>query len=112
MIPDGQRIDALVSGVPLRSLPFKDSEAIVAHWRRLLLSCTTLVQFTYALRGPLRHLSGRFLEHSREIAWLNFPSARVVSMRVVCQYAMSSKHPLYDGTIPSAEQSSACRNIA
>lgn len=83
MIPDGQRIDALVSGVPLRSLPFKESEAIVVHWRRLLLAGTTLVQFTYALRGPLRHLSGRFVEHSSEIAWLNFPPARVVSMRVV-----------------------------
>jgi phosphatidylethanolamine/phosphatidyl-N-methylethanolamine N-methyltransferase len=83
MIPDGQSIDALVSGVPLRSLPFEDSEAIVAHWSRLLLPGTTLVQFTYALRGPLRHLSGRFAEHSSEIAWLNFPPARIVSMRAV-----------------------------
>lgn len=83
MIPDGQSIDALVSGVPLRSLPFKDSEAIAAHWHGLLLSGTTVVQFTYALRGPLRHLSARFAQHSSEIAWLNFPPARVVSMRAV-----------------------------
>jgi phosphatidylethanolamine/phosphatidyl-N-methylethanolamine N-methyltransferase len=83
MLPDGASIDALVSGVPLRSLPFEQSELIVAHWRHVLPPGSVLIQFTYALYGPLRHLSEGFVHSTSEIAWLNFPPARVVSLKVV-----------------------------
>jgi len=78
MIPDGAKIDALVSSVPLRSLPFMESEAIVAHWQETMPTGTLLVQFTYALTGPLRHLSARLKPGHTSIAWRNFPPARVV----------------------------------
>ena len=78
MIPEGATVDALVSSVPLRSLPFLESEAIVTHWQAILPKGTVLVQFTYALRGPLRHLSARFPRRHTTIAWRNFPPARVV----------------------------------
>jgi len=82
LIPAGTRIDALVSSIPLRSLPFEESEAIVEHWCKLAPRGTRLVQFTYALRGPLRHLSSRFVAYDTAIAWLNFPPARVVSFEM------------------------------
>lgn len=82
LIPAGTPIDAVISSIPLRSLPFEKSEAIVNHWRNLAPRGTRLVQFTYALRGPLRHLSSRFNVHDTEIAWFNFPPARVVSFEM------------------------------
>jgi len=82
LVPYGTAIDTLVSSIPLRSLPFEQSEAIVAHWRNLVPRGTPLIQFTYALRGPLRHLSSRFPVRDTTIAWLNFPPARVVSFEL------------------------------
>ena len=67
---------------PCDRYPFEQSQAIVAHWRNLLAPGTILVQFTYALYGPLRHLTDGFLQRASDIAWRNFPPARVVSLEV------------------------------
>ena len=78
-LPSRTEIDAMVSSIPLRSLPYEQSEAIVRHWCALLPRGTPLIQYTYALRGPLRHLSSRFETRTTRFAWLNFPPARVVT---------------------------------
>ncbi|PLZ03555.1 methyltransferase [Burkholderia sp. WAC0059] len=81
-LPPGALIDAVVSGVPLRSLPYAESRAIVQHWRAVLPNGALIVQFTYALYGPLRHLTDGFTQLASEIIWLNFPAARVVALQL------------------------------
>ncbi|WP_083657825.1 class I SAM-dependent methyltransferase [Herbaspirillum camelliae] len=81
-IPASIKIDAIVSSIPLRSLPFEDAETIVSQWCKLAPHGAWLVQFTYALWGPLRHLSSRFAFQDSAIAWLNFPPARVVLFKI------------------------------
>lgn len=86
-LPADTPIDAVVSGVPLRSLPYAESRAIVEHWRAVLPVGTLIVQFTYALSGPLRHLTNGFIQLASEIIWLNFPAARVVALELSCATA-------------------------
>ncbi|WP_181448360.1 hypothetical protein [Paraburkholderia phytofirmans] len=83
-MPADTPIDGVVSGVPLRSLPYAESRAIVEHWRAVLPVATLIVQFTYALSGPLRHLTNGFIQLASEIAWLNFLAARVVALELLC----------------------------
>lgn len=79
LLPPDTQVAALVSSIPLRSLSFENSEKIVQHWREIVAPGTPLIQFTYALVGPLRHLSSRFALRDTAIAWVNFPPARVVT---------------------------------
>ncbi|WP_250516991.1 methyltransferase domain-containing protein [Caballeronia sp. INDeC2] len=74
------RVDAVVSSVPLRSLPYAESRSMVAHWCSVLPAGTLLIQFTYALYGPPRHLSDEFVELSSEVTWLNLPPARILTL--------------------------------
>ncbi|MFC0400151.1 class I SAM-dependent methyltransferase [Paraburkholderia rhizosphaerae] len=75
------RIDAIVSSVPLRSLPYAESESIVEHWRAVLPVETLIIQYTYALYGPPRHLTNGFVQLSSEITWRNLPPARILTLR-------------------------------
>ncbi|MFL9959295.1 methyltransferase domain-containing protein [Paraburkholderia nemoris] len=86
-LPTDTPIDAVVSGVPLRSLPYAESRAIVEHWRAVLPAGTLILQFTYALSGPLRHLTNGFIVLASEIIWLNFPAARLVALELSCAAA-------------------------
>ncbi|CAB3744475.1 hypothetical protein LMG24238_07279 [Paraburkholderia sediminicola] len=86
-LPADTPVDAVVSGVPLRSLPYAESHAIVEHWRAVLPVGTLIVQFTYALSGPLRHLTNGFIQLTSEIIWFNFPAARVVALELSCATA-------------------------
>jgi phospholipid N-methyltransferase len=79
-LTDPGRIDAVVSSVPLRSLPYAESRSMVAHWCSILPTGTLLIQFTYALYGPPRHLSHEFVELSSEVTWLNLPPARILTL--------------------------------
>ncbi|WP_087048535.1 class I SAM-dependent methyltransferase [Caballeronia ptereochthonis] len=75
------RVDAIVSSVPLRSLPYAESRSIVEHWRTVLPTGTLIVQFTYALYGPPRHLSDDFVQLSSEVTWRNLPPARILTLK-------------------------------
>lgn len=79
-LPKGAAVDAIVSSLPLRSLPPADVNSITAQWRRLLPHAGILVQFTYDLRGltPSAYLG--FEELERELIWRNIPPARVVTL--------------------------------
>lgn len=80
LLPTDPSIDAIVSSMPLRSLPRQDAEAVVGQWRDVLTPGALVVQFTYALRGSLRHLTRGFIPRASRIAWANFPPARVVAL--------------------------------
>jgi phosphatidylethanolamine/phosphatidyl-N-methylethanolamine N-methyltransferase len=75
------QIDAIVSSVPLRSLPYAESQSIVEHWRAVLPVGTLIIQYTYALYGPPRHLVDDFVQLSSEVTWLNLPPARILTLR-------------------------------
>jgi phosphatidylethanolamine/phosphatidyl-N-methylethanolamine N-methyltransferase len=80
LLPRGAAIAAIVSSLPLRSLPARDAAAIVAQWGALVGEGTVVVQFTYDLRGT-EHLSmPGFLQRASDIVWANFPPARVLAL--------------------------------
>ncbi len=80
LLPTGQPIDAIVSSLPLRSLPARDAAAIVAQWARLLPAGATVVQFTYALGAKVRNPLPGFFERTSDIVWANLPPARVLAL--------------------------------
>jgi phospholipid N-methyltransferase len=49
LLPRGSHIDAIVSSLPLRSLPAREAEAIVAQWSALVADGSLVVQYTYDL---------------------------------------------------------------
>jgi phosphatidylethanolamine/phosphatidyl-N-methylethanolamine N-methyltransferase len=75
------RVDAIVSSVPLRSLPYAESRSIVERWRAVLPIGTLIIQYTYALYGAPRHLVDDFVQLSSEVTWLNLPPARILTLR-------------------------------
>jgi phosphatidylethanolamine/phosphatidyl-N-methylethanolamine N-methyltransferase len=80
LLPRGSRIDAIVSSLPLRSLPAREASAIVAQWGALVREGGIVIQFTYALRDT-GHLSlPGFLQCANDIVWTNFPPARVLAL--------------------------------
>jgi phosphatidylethanolamine/phosphatidyl-N-methylethanolamine N-methyltransferase len=77
LLPRGSRIDAIVSSLPLRSLPAEEAAAIVAQWAALAVDGSIVVQFTYDLRRNDRLLLPGFVRRASDIVWANFPPARV-----------------------------------
>ncbi len=70
-------ISAIVSGLPLRSLPKSTVDMIGSQLETLLLEGALYIQFTYSLyRQPLSPTSRLHCMH-KEYIWRNFPPARV-----------------------------------
>lgn len=78
LLPRGSRIDAIVSSLPLRSLPARRATAIVAQWGTLVGNGGIVVQFTYDLRGTEQLSLPGFLHRACDIVWTNLPPARVL----------------------------------
>lgn len=78
LLPEDARVDAIVSSLPLRSLPAKDVIAIVDQWRSVLSPGGTIVQFTYGLRGQPDGLSHGFARRESRLVWANMPPAKVM----------------------------------
>ncbi|WP_424262717.1 class I SAM-dependent methyltransferase [Castellaniella sp.] len=83
LLPANKTIDAVVSSLPLRSLPADVVQAVLAQWRQCLAVDGRLVQFTYALWGGDADLFTGFVEEPSHYAWLNLPPARVRTFRRV-----------------------------
>ncbi|WP_322995786.1 class I SAM-dependent methyltransferase [Castellaniella sp.] len=81
LLPTNKKIDAIVSSLPLRSLPPDVVSAIVQQWRTCLAPDGRLVQFTYALWGQNTELLAGFIPEPSHFAWLNTPPARVCVYR-------------------------------
>ena len=80
LLPRGSHIDAIVSSLPLRSLPAREAAAIVAQWSALIADGGIVVQFTYDLRGTGRQPLPGFLQRASDIVWANLPPARVLAL--------------------------------
>ena len=77
LLPAGTVIRAVVSGLPLRSLPTRTVRAIATELEQVMAPEALLIQFTYRHRALRALLSRRFQSlHSRMI-WGNLPPARV-----------------------------------
>ncbi|WP_269498307.1 class I SAM-dependent methyltransferase [Castellaniella sp. S9] len=83
LIPEGLRIDALVSSLPLRSLPLPERRRILDQWDRALDADSMLIQFTYDIRPQTRTCScdQAFEVRNSRIVWANLPPARVLLAR-------------------------------
>ncbi|MCW3482010.1 methyltransferase domain-containing protein [Neisseriaceae bacterium JH1-16] len=77
LLPNSVPIDAIVSSLPLRSLPADDTATILAQWCRVLPVGGIAIQFTYDLRGMHRRPLHGFVERASDIVWANLPPARV-----------------------------------
>jgi phosphatidylethanolamine/phosphatidyl-N-methylethanolamine N-methyltransferase len=80
LLPRGSHIDAIVSSLPLRSLPASEAVAVVAQWRALIADGGIVVQFTYDLRGSEGQPLQGFLQCASHIVWANLPPARVLAL--------------------------------
>lgn len=87
LIPQGLPVAAIVSSLPLRSLPADQRTQIIAQWRQVLNQDGSLIQFTYDIR-PQAHTCASdrtfSVTHSR-IVWANLPPARVLHARLSAQ---------------------------
>ena len=77
LLPPGEPVDAIVSSLPLRSLPQADASTIVAQWPQILRPGGSLIQFTYDLRGAPNHTLHGLIHRVSHLVWANLPPARV-----------------------------------
>jgi phosphatidylethanolamine/phosphatidyl-N-methylethanolamine N-methyltransferase len=80
LLPRDSCIDAIVSSLPLRSLPAREASAIVAQWGALVGEGGIVIQFTYALRDTGNLSLPGFLQRANDIVWANCPPARVLAL--------------------------------
>ncbi len=71
------KVQAVVSSLPMRSLPPSAVRAIMDQVRQLLHIDGTFVQFTYNLRTPSIGRDNLLTHKNSQIIWKNFPPARI-----------------------------------
>ncbi len=74
---EGLKIKAIVSSLPLRSLPQKDVLRIVKASAEMLSVGAKVIQFTYLFRSASPWLDAGLRKVSSEIVWGNFPPAKI-----------------------------------
>jgi len=77
LVPPGKKVSAIVSSLPLCSLPAPVTRAILAQWRHLLVDGGMAVQFTYSLRTPHWQRSLQARQVSTRTVWGNLPPATI-----------------------------------
>lgn len=78
----GKKINAVVSSLPLRSLPTPLVRTILHQIEEILGEAGLMVQFTYDLRGKSCTYQDKFfIRTDSTIVWQNFPPARVDTFR-------------------------------
>lgn len=82
ILPPGTDVHAIVSSLPLRSLPQTVTASIVSQWRHVLEPTGgTVVQFTYDF-GRVRWLEYTGTDFGTvDTVWSNVPPARVFALR-------------------------------
>lgn len=70
-------VSAVISGLPLRSLPRNTVTQIASGWARTLTINGRVVQFTYSPFRSSAWLQAGLKRTSSETVWANFPPARV-----------------------------------
>lgn len=70
-------IAALVSGLPLRSLPALQVAQLTRAWGGALGQGARVIQFTYVRHGVSAWLSAGLLQAGGDMVWANLPPARI-----------------------------------
>mgnify|MGYP001556605521 CR=1 FL=1 len=70
-------VRAVVSGLPLRSLPISTVRMIMSSLDEALVPGGLFIQFTYNLRAPVAAVPKHFSKVASSIVWRNIPPARV-----------------------------------
>jgi phosphatidylethanolamine/phosphatidyl-N-methylethanolamine N-methyltransferase len=79
---DGVKVCAVVSSLPLRSLPRETVRQIMLQLECILAPGALFIQYTYALRSACSQFPDRFRQTASKIVWRNLPPARVDVYRV------------------------------
>ncbi|HUH59687.1 MAG TPA: methyltransferase domain-containing protein [Candidimonas sp.] len=79
LLPENARIEAIVSSLPLCSLPEPITKAILQQWRLLLQDGGVAIQFTYNLRLPKWRGNVHARHTSSRIVWANVPPANITT---------------------------------
>jgi phosphatidylethanolamine/phosphatidyl-N-methylethanolamine N-methyltransferase len=72
-----EKVSAIVSSLPFRSLPKKMKLEIMQQIDELLFDGGLFIQFTYDLRGKMGYLPKHFERIATDFVWYNLPPARV-----------------------------------
>ncbi|WP_296303294.1 rRNA adenine N-6-methyltransferase family protein [uncultured Desulfovibrio sp.] len=80
-LPQGRRVAAIVSSLPLLSLPLECRTGIMAAMRQCLDADGRVIQFTYALWGRTPLSQAGFVPECTRRVLINLPPARVQRLR-------------------------------
>lgn len=78
LLHDDLPVEAIVSSLPLRSLPEELVTQIVDQWRQVLQPGGWVVQFSYALHSSPTDLLAGFSASRSNLVWRNIPPAKVM----------------------------------
>jgi len=80
-VPQGKKVKAIVSSLPLCSLPPALTQSILRQWQLLLQDDGVAIQFSYHLRMPKwrRYISAPQIRS--KIVWANVPPANITTFR-------------------------------
>lgn len=82
-------VRAVVSSLPLRSLPAVDVRRILDQISAVSTPGTMFIQFSYALRGSYDGMAQGFSREHAHVVWRNFPPARVEAFRFGSDFPQS-----------------------
>lgn len=82
-----RRVRAVVSSLPLRSLPGDEVRRILEQISRVSSRGTVLIQFSYSLRRSQAVLAEGFACEQADVVWRNVPPARVELLRYRAEMA-------------------------
>lgn len=71
------KVSAIVSSLPLRSLPEGTVKAIALQLEQVLVPGTLFVQYTYRHQAPSISLTRQWINVYSDIIWTNLPPARL-----------------------------------
>lgn len=83
------RVRAIVSSLPLRSLPHGDVRRILDQISTIASPGTVFIQFSYALRRSYDGMAQGFSREHARVVWRNIPPARIESFRYDSYYPQS-----------------------
>ncbi len=79
LLPRNTKICAIVSSLPLCSLPEPITQSILEQWRTLLHDGGVAIQFTYNLRLPKWRRLVDAQQTSSQFVWANLPPANITT---------------------------------
>ncbi len=84
-----KRVRAIVSSLPLRSLPAADVRRILDQISAVSSPGTVFIQFSYALRRSYDGMAQGYAREQARVVWRNIPPARVEAFRFSAEYPQS-----------------------